>query len=328
MLAHGRGAVARLERAQARVPLGQLTVVAIVWLFGVATIPGFGSWQSIKLLLVLAALLGLASIGQTLLILIGGFDLSVPEFIVAGALTVTVVRDTWGLDFFTALVIAVVVASLLGGLGGYLCHRFEINPLIVTLALGTITLGLAQAFGGVITSAGAPQAAVDFASPLSRTFGLEIPPVVVTWIVIGVIVGIFLHRTVPGRRLMATGANLEGSEYSLIPTRRIWVLTFAFSAVCSVFAGLAIAGFGGAINVGSGAPYLFLSVVSVLVGGTIFGGPGDYTRTMVGALLITTVNIVLVAHGAGSAHQQILVGAIIVIAVTAYGRSRRLQEQV
>jgi ribose transport system permease protein len=310
------------------VPLLQIAILLSVWIFGTLTISGFGTWQSIKLVLVLASLLGLASIGQTLLILMGGFDLSVPGFIVAGALMVTVVREAWGLDFAPSLVIAISAAAALGGLGGYICHRFSINPLIVTLALGSIALGLAQALGGVITSAGAPRAAVEFASPTSQTLGLDLPPIVATWAVVGLAVGAFLHRTVPGRHLLATGANLQGAELSLILTRRVWVITFGFSAICSVLAGLAVAGFGGAINVGSGTPYLFLSVVSVLVGGTIFGGPGDYSRTMVGALLITIINVVLVAHGAGSAQQQIIFGVVIVLAVTVYGRSNRISDRV
>lgn len=317
-----------LGRLQSRLPLVQVAILIAVWAFGALTINGFGAWPSVKLVLVLAALLGLASIGQTLLILMGGFDLSVPGFIVAGALTVTVVREAWGLAFLTAFVLAIAVAAVLGGLGGYLCHRFSINPLIVTLAIGTIALGLAQVVSGPAASAGAPPAAVAFASPASKTLGVDVPPVILAWIVVGLLANAFLHRTVWGRHLLATGANLPAAEYTLIPTRRVWVVTFAFSAVCSVLAGLAVAGFGGAINVGSGTPYLFLSVVAVLVGGTIFGGPGDYARTMVGALLVTVVNVVLVAKGAGSAQQQILMGIMIIVAVTAYGRARGVRDQV
>src|SRR5262245_8838836 len=95
----GRTLRGSLERWQGRFPFAQVAILAGVWLFGVLTITGFGSWPSLKLVLVLAALLGLASIGQTILILMGGFDLSVPGFMVAGALTVTVVAEAWGLGF-------------------------------------------------------------------------------------------------------------------------------------------------------------------------------------------------------------------------------------
>lgn len=323
-----RGVRHTLQRWQARFPILQVGILVGALLFGAVTIDGFGTWQSLKLVLVLASLLGLASIGQTLLLLMGGFDLSVPGFIVAGALTVTVVRVTLGISALAALVLAIAVAALLGGLGGYICHRLKINPLIVTLAMGAVALGLAQSIGGAGTSAGAPREAITFASTRSTTFGLDIPPSVATWALVGLVATLFLHRTVPGRHLLATGASLSAAEYSLIVTRRVWVATFAFSAVCSSLAGLAVAGFGGAINAESGTPYLFLSVVAVLVGGTVFGGPGDYARTMVGALLVTLLNVLLVAHGAGQAHQQILIGATILIAVSAYGRTRRIRDLV
>jgi ribose transport system permease protein len=187
---------------------------------------------------------------------------------------------------------------------------------------------LVQAAGGVSGTAGASDEAISFASPTSQTFGINLPPVVFIWLLVGIVATMFIHRTVAGRRVLATGANLRSAENSLINTRRVWVGAFIFSAVASVFAGLAVSGFGGGINVTSGDPYLFTSVVAVLVGGTIFGGPGDYLRTMVGALLVTVVNAELLAYGLGSDVQQILFGVLIILAVSAYGRQRRIRDRV
>jgi ribose transport system permease protein len=312
-----------LSRWRTRLPVVQLMVLLGVWTVGALTIPDFADWPSLRLLLILASVLG-----QTFLILCGGFDMSVPGFIVAGALMVTLVRDLWGLNFLEALSIALAGAALLGALGGYVCHRFSINPLVVTLAIGAIALGLVQAAGGVSGTAGASDEAISFASPTSQTFGINLPPVVFTWLLVGILATMFIHRTVAGRRVLATGANLRSAENSLINTRRVWVGAFIFSAVASVFAGLAVSGFGGGINVTSGDPYLFTSVVAVLVGGTIFGGPGDYLRTMVGALLVTVVNAELLAYGLGSDVQQILFGVLIILAVSAYGRQRRIRDRV
>ena len=101
---------------------------------------------------------------------------------------------------------------------------------------------------------------------------------------------ILLHRTRLGRSLFATGANSRAADYALISTRRVWTATFAFSAVASALVGLLIGGFGGTISDSLGDPYLFQSVVAVIVGGTVFGGPGDYTRTCVGALFLTVLD--------------------------------------
>jgi ribose transport system permease protein len=73
---------------------------------------------------------------------------------------------------------------------------------------------------------------------------------------------------------------------------------------------------------------LFQSVVAVIVGGTVFGGPGDYSRTVVGALFLTVVNVVLVGKGAIPADQNIIYGVAILLAVALYGRERRLRDRI
>jgi ribose transport system permease protein len=201
--------------------------------------------------------------------------------------------------------------------------------LIVTLATGAIFLGLVQTQTPVgIFGAEAPQWLIDLTAPAAKTFGIGIPPLVVIWAVAAIVMAVYLHRTVAGRHVMATGANPRAAEYSLISTRKVWAWAFVFSAVVSVFLGLAITGFGGSITTTSGSPYLFLSVVVVILGGTTFGGPGDYMRTVVGALFVTIVNLVLVGHGATQADQQIVLGVAMLLVMTAYGRQRRIRDRV
>src|SRR5207244_9113076 len=133
----------RLARLQGRFPLLQLVALGGVYAYCALEL-GFSHWSSVKQMLVIASLAGLASVGQTLLILMGGFDLSISGFIVSSALVVTVLKDKWHLNFVVAMLIAVVIAGVMGALAGQICHRFQIQPLIVTLAMGTIALGLIQ----------------------------------------------------------------------------------------------------------------------------------------------------------------------------------------
>jgi ribose transport system permease protein len=317
-----------LVRLQQRVPLIQLLALAAVFAYGAITLPGLDSWISIRSILVLAALVGLASCGQTLLILMGGFDLGVAGFIVAGGFMVTAIKVKYGLDFGTALALALIGAAVLGGFAGYICHRFRINPLVVTLAMGSIVLGLVKVQMGLQTNGYPPQWLIDLAEPVTKTFGVGIPPSVVIWAVVIVVFAFFLHRTRIGRNLFATGANPRAADRALINTRRIWVGAFAFSAVTSALVGVLIGGFGGMVADNGGDAYLFQSVVAVIVGGTVFGGPGDYTRTSIGALFLTVLVTVLIGHGASPAQQQIVYGAIILAAVAIYGRERRLRDRV
>ena len=168
-------------RLQQRFPLIQLLALAAVFAYGAITLPGLDSWISIRSILVLAALVGLASCGQTLLILMGGFDLGVAGFIVAGGFMVTAIKVKYGLDFGTALALALIGAAVLGGFAGYICHRFRINPLVVTLAMGSIVVGLVKVQMGVQTNGYPPQWLIDLAEPVTKTFGVGIPPSVAIW---------------------------------------------------------------------------------------------------------------------------------------------------
>jgi ribose transport system permease protein len=317
----------RLVALQSRIPLLQLIALVAVFAYGAIDL-GFWNWVSVKQILVLASLVGLACVGQTLLILMGGFDLSVAAFIVAGALVISVLQGKWGVPTGIAILIAVVAAGALGAIAGQICHRYNIQPLIVTLAIGAIAVGMVQVQTGGSFAGAAPEWIITLAAPSTSTFGIDVPPLVVIWAVVGILMGIFLHRTVRGRHVMATGANPRAAEYSLINTRRVWTLAFAFSAIVSVLVGMLVAGFSGSVNGKIGDAYLFQSVVAVIVGGTVFGGPGDYSRSIVGALFVTVVSVVLVGQGAGPAVQNVLYGLAILVAVALYGRERRLRDSV
>ena len=323
-----RASLAKFGELQARFPIAQVVALIAVFIYGAITLPGLGAWTSIRSILVLAALVGLASGGQTLLILIGGFDLGVSGFIVAGALTVTALRTVYHLPFWVAMLSAVIGAGIMGGAAGYICHRFAINPLVVTLAMGTIAVGLVAVQNGGLVNGNAPPWLSTLAEPATRTFGLSVPPVIAIWVVAGILFAILLHRTRLGRSLLATGANSRAADYALISTRRVWTATFAFSAIASALVGMLIGGFAGTIDSALGDPYLFQSVVAVIVGGTVFGGPGDYTRTCVGALFLTVLTTVLVGHGASPAVEEIVYGLIILAAIAVYGRQRRLRDRL
>ncbi len=317
-----------LAIAQSRFPLLQLVLLVVVFVVGAIMIPGLGSYNSIRSLLVLASLVGLAAVGQTLVVLIGGLDLSVSGFIVAGALVCTQLAELYAWDFPVSLLVIVVGAGLLGAASGWLCHRFEIQPLIVTLAMGAIAVGLVQVQTGGGQSGSAPAWLSQLSSPVSTTFGIPVPPVVVIWIVVGLLVWLFLARTRAGRQVYATGANPRAAELALIRTRSIWVGVFAFSAISAALAGVILAGFAGAVDGTLGTPYLFQSLAAVIVGGTVFGGPGDYWRTMVGALLLTVLSTVILGLGFTIADRQVMYGLIILLAMAAYGRERKLSSRI
>src|SRR5439155_23750290 len=121
----------------------------------------------------------------------------------------------------------------------------------------------------------------------------------------------------------------RAADLCLIRTQWIWAVVFALSAASSTAAGVLLSGFVGSGNAHLGDPYLFQGLTAVIVGGTTFFGlRGDYTHTVLGALLMTELSTVLIGKGLSNAAQQMLFGVLILLVVAIYGRQARVQDRV
>jgi ribose transport system permease protein len=327
----GRHVAARdlAARAARDTPLVQAAVLVAIFVYGALTLDGFSSSISIKSMLLLSAFLGTAALGQTLLVLLGYLDLSVPGFIGFGNVMTAILfgQDHW--PFLATIALILAVAILMGAVSGIVCHWFKVQSIVVTLGMNFVMLGISGVVAGNgITGAG-PAWLVRFATVSSSTFGIGIPPLVGLWIVIAVVAGFVLRRTLAGRRVYLVGSNPRAAEMALVRTGRIVVASFAISAVSAAVTGILLVGFSGSGDVEIGTPYLFTSLTAVIVGGTsIIGARGDYWRTVIGALMLTVIDTVLLAKGFSNADQQILFGVIILIAILAYGREQHLRDQI
>jgi ribose transport system permease protein len=313
---------------QRRFPLAQLVALVALFVYGAASIDGFSQWANVKSMLVLGSLLALAALGQTLVMILGGLDLSIPGFIVMGAIVVTELYWMHSWPAWGAILVVIGVGLVFGAVSGWICQRFRIQPLIVTLGMGGLMAGGAIAWTKGESTGSAPPFLNDLTSPAKGTFGLDIPPIVLIVAVVAVVVGVILHRTIAGRRLYATGANPRAAALTRVPTRWVTIGVFAASAVIASLVGILLAGFSGA-DQSLGDPYLFQGLTAVIVGGTtIMGARGDYTHTVVGALILTVLTTLLVGHDVDSATQQIIFGALILVVVAGYGRERRLRDRI
>lgn len=315
-------------RLQARYPLFQVAALAVVFLYGGLTIDGFASSSSIAAMLVLAAILGVAAAGQTIVVLIGGIDLSIASWVVAGASMTVELFGKLHWPFALALAAIAVVAAATGGFAGYLSNRLRLQPLIVTLATGACVAGGILASIGTYVNGLPPAWLQQAASPAGTTFGLPVPPVVVFWAGLAAALAVFLQLTPAGRRLYATGSNPRAAEAALVRTRWVWTGAFATSAVCAALAGVLIAGFSGASDASLGDSYLWLGLTAVIVGGTSFGALGDYWRTVLGCLFLTELSTVMVGQGLSVSDQQIVNGLLILLVVGFYARERKLADRV
>jgi len=328
----GTGGIRKAARQaaafQRRVPLVQfLVLIALVLYVGAAD--GDFSWGDLwSPILLQASFLGIAAAGQTMAILVGGLDFSIAAYIVAGNLLVTHLTgvDHWNFALSALITLAICVAG--GGLSGWACHRFGLEPLVVTLGMSSVVVGALLGTDSKLVNGAGPGWLQTFTAQSSKSFGLPVPPIVVAWVVLAALISVILAKTTVGRRLYLAGAGPRAADLAGISTRRVWTGVYAASAVLAGLAGILLAGFstGGDTNIGNN--YLFPGLAAVIVGGTMMGGRGDYLRTCLGALIITALNFVISVLNVNAAAQQVIFGALILLTVALYGRERRLRDRV
>jgi ribose transport system permease protein len=206
-----------------------------------------------------------------------------------------------------------LVDVVVGSINGALVSLLGIPSFLVTLGMLGVAAGTAQ----YITDS-APQPILDDA--FNNLFGsgsIGPIPVLVVWAVVAVVIGaIVLGRTKYGRQVLATGGNRNAAEYTGVRTRRIKFTVLLVSAVVASIAGMLYAGRlqSGRFQWGEGDE--LSAIAAVILGGTsLFGGAGTVVGTAFGALLIGLINNGLVLAGLESSQQQIIRGAIIILAV-------------
>lgn len=272
-----------------------------------------------------AALIGLAGIGQTLVVQQRGLDLTVGGMITVSAILITKIPN--GHDASLPLALAVVsgVAVAAGLITGIAVTRFGITPVVATLGVGALLSGLAvQVTGGALSIAAAP--ALD-GFGFGKTFA--VPNVVIVTIVVVAAVAIISRRTVVGRWFIAVGTNPTAGHVAGLPVARIRVGTYVVASLSYAFTGVMIAGFVGTPGVSAGDPYLLSTVAAVVLGGTsLAGGRGSVVATFGGAIFLTQLGAVVLGMGAPPAAQLILQGAIIAVGMglrnVSWSRVRRV----
>jgi ribose transport system permease protein len=301
---------------------------AAVFVATCAAIPGFLSGASIRELLVLASILGIAAAGQTVAAVFGGLDLSIAPLIgLSSVLLAQLTGDHWSLVPTLAVIAAVAVIT--GLTNGLVSHFLAAPSLVVTLAVGSIVTGITLALNQGSAGGTIPNWVTHSVSAAAKTGGVPIAPVVAVWVLLSIL-GVLLQRRAPTfRRLYAAGTNPGAARLALISLSRMSVFAFVFSALAAALAGLFLGGFSGGADPAIGDPYLFLTVAAVVVGGTsLLGGQGGLGRTLVGAFVISNLTTLLLGIGINTNLQQVMLGLLIVLLVFAYGREQHVKERV
>ncbi len=292
-------------------------LVAMI-MFGLIAYPTFRSLDGLLNVLSFSAILLIISLGQTLVVLGRGADLSVGSMAgLSGAVFATLLVGGW--PAWLAAIGALVLGVLIGAIGhGILITKVRISFLIVTL--GTFTLLRSQ----VQVVLGGQSITVDVPglSNLANGRWLGIPALVFIAAALYVLTVLLLRCTTYGRSLYAVGSNPTAARLAGLPVDRVIIISFAICALLASFGGLLLVGQLGSAQPTGGSGLELSSLAAVLLGGTRFsGGSGNATRTLFGVLFLGILNNILFIAGVSSFWQGTASGAVLIAAV-AIDRSR------
>jgi ribose transport system permease protein len=219
-----------------------------------------------------------------------------------------------------AMLIALLVAALFGLVTGIGVGVLRVHPLIMTLGMSLVILGLANVWQvrRVQTGAGVPS---QFRTVGADMFFDVVPVSLLVFLPLAVLIIFGLNRTGYGRLLYAIGDNPVASRLSGARSWQVLTVLYVISAVLAGIAGFLLSGLTNVASVTLADTAVLPSVAAAVIGGTsILGGRGGYGGTIVGALILTVITSILSSLGYPEAVRQILFGAIIVFVAAAYTR--------
>ncbi|MEX2184225.1 MAG: ABC transporter permease [Chloroflexota bacterium] len=306
----------RLFRDRPIVPL--LVLLAVLIALSEIVRPGIVSPEWIGGLLRAAVPLAILAACQTLTMLTGGIDLSVGAVASMSGFVVATLVGGPGLG--AGIAVALGVAALAGLLTGIGVGVFRVHPLIMTLGMGLVVLGLANIWQIAMVQTG-----VGVAPELrflgSQTLAGILPYNLLVFAPIALVILLGLRRTGYGRLLYAIGDNPVASRLSGAKSWQVLTLLYVISAILAATAGFLYSGLTNVASVSLVDSQVLPSVAAAVIGGTsIMGGRGGFGGTIVGTLILTVAIALLSSLGYPEAVRQVLFGAIIVLVAAAYTR--------
>lgn len=282
-------------------------------------IGNFLSVQNMLNIVDAVALVGIVAVGMSFVTYSGHYaDMSVPTTMgFTGYICIELLRY----GFLPAILGALVVGLLIGLLNGFVVGKFKANPIIWTLAVNYVTLGIIrlvwvnkQIYPDLQGSGQTAVALFDNIYRL-RFFHLIGLPLVI--LVILVVIGQFvLTRTSFGVKLKVTGSALRAAKFSGIDVERVILVSFVLAAFTATIAGLAVTSLSRVGAWYNGAGYDFKAVTAIVIGGmTLAGGRGSILGVLGGSLIIGILNNIMTLIGIGTFSQDMVRGAIFIIVV-------------
>ncbi len=316
----------RLKSFRLSPPLVALLLAIALFFLGGVVRPGFSNPDQAINIVRLSAFLGIIAAGQTLVIISGGegIDLSIGAIVTLAAILTFRISDGQNSMILPALAVALAAGAGIGLLNGLGIAILQIPPLVMTLGMAGVVVGLILALTqGVLTGDTPPLMSTLISKPLV----VGIPGVVFIWPLLAWLIWLLLERSTYGKQLFAIGVNRVTARLSGVRVPLVVILTYTLSGVLAAFGGFMLLGFTQTVFLNLGGPFLFPSVAAVVVGGTMLtGGKGSYFGTMAGALVLTLITSLLTALQLPESFRQIILGGTLLVLISIYGRQRGLRQ--
>lgn len=306
--------VSRFDLRRFLIRYGVYISLGVLLLVAAFVSPQLYSRNSLFLLLRQASQLGVVALGQTLVMLVAGLDLSVTGVIVMTSIVVAQVGQGQDAGILPGVALALGLGALVGLANGLLVTKRNVPPFVATLGMLVLVRGAMLAHTRGIPSGQVP--------PGLKTLGAAwgpLPGSVWLWIGAVLIFALLLYATPWGRRVIAAGANPVAARLTGLPVDRLVITMYVVCALLAAVAGVILSGYVGYVDRYLGRGFDLDSITAAVIGGTTFtGGRASLLGTMAGVLLVQVLSSMLLVMGLSVEVQLIVKGLVVIAAVALY----------
>jgi ribose/xylose/arabinose/galactoside ABC-type transport system permease subunit len=320
----GADPVARRARALARRPeVGILLVILALVVYMSIRFERFLSVDNLMNIARNYSDIGIGAVGMTLVLLIGGIDLSVASVMALGGLVASIAMVWWGLPVPVAILLGIGAGVVVGLVNGFLIQRVRLAPFIATLGMLGVARGIVVGTTGGQGISGLPS---EFTAIGQGYLGV-VPVPVIALVVVAVVVALFLGYHVWGTYIYSIGGNETAAILTGLPVARVKIFVYVVCGALSALAGVLVVSRVGVSLPGQSLGYELQVIAAAVIGGvSLQGGRGTILGAVLGALLIGLIQNILVFERVAPYWQTAFTGGIILLAaIVDVLRQRRSQ---
>ena len=306
----------RLSDIFSKPAVGPLLSLLLISIFFASRTPRFLTAGNFSLILQQVLVVGTLAIGQTVVILTSGIDLSNGWAMAFGGITMTTLAVNYNVPPIPAILLGILTCTLIGLLNGLLVTYINLPPFIVTLGTLSVAQALTLITSNAQTITDLPEA-MTFLGTTFKVFGTDITYGTILMLVLFLISWFVLQYTTLGRQVYAVGDNPEAARLAGINTNQVLIGVYMMAGLIYGLAALLLVARTSVGDPNAGTDGNLNSITAVVLGGTsLMGGRGNLLGTLVGAIIIGVIINGLTLMGIPSIYQMLITGILIILAVT------------